>query len=45
LLADLATLCKNRVRWANSEAEFERVARPTELQRRVFELLGLPLAG
>ncbi len=42
LLKDLATLCKNRVRWISSSAvEFERVTLPTTLQRRVFELLGL----
>ena len=45
LLKDLATLCKNRVRWSSrSEVEFERVTMPTALQRRVFELLGLGLA-
>ena len=42
LLKDLATLCKNRVRW-NSNAEFDRVTLPTALQRRVFDLLGLCL--
>lgn len=46
LLKDLATLCKNRVRWSSrSEVEFERVTMPTTLQRRVFELLGLSLVG
>lgn len=46
LLKDLATLCKSRVRWAaHAELEFERVTLPTELQRRVFELLGLNLAS
>jgi hypothetical protein len=46
LLKDLATLCKNRVRWtSSSEVEFERVTMPTEVQRHVFELLGLGLAG
>ena len=45
LLKDLATLCKSRVRWASrSELEFERITLPTDLQRRVFELLGLHLA-
>ncbi len=44
LLKDLATLCKNRVRWSSgSDVEFERVTLPTALQRRVFELLGLGL--
>ena len=46
LLKDLATLCKNRVRWTSSvEMEFERVTLPTELQRRVFEILGLGLGA
>ena len=46
LLKDLATLCRNRVRWtSSSEVEFERVTMPTELQRHVFKLLGLGLAG
>ena len=40
LLKDLATQCKNRVRWDSSpNVEFERVTMPTDLQRRVFELL------
>ena len=46
LLRDLATLCKNRLRWeSHANAEFERVTEPTALQRRAFELLGLPLAS
>jgi transposase len=46
LLKDLATLCKNRVRWTSTpEVEFHRVTMPTALQRHVFELLGLGLAG
>lgn len=45
LLKDLATLCKNRVRWTSSpEVEFQRVTMPTTLQRHVFELLGFSLA-
>jgi hypothetical protein len=44
LLKDLATLCKNRVRWGtHAEAEFDRLTMPTTLQRRVFELLDIPL--
>jgi len=44
LLKDLATLCKNRVRWESApELEFERLTLPTSLQRRVFDLLGLSL--
>lgn len=46
LLKDLATLCKNRVRWSSSsEVEFEQLTLPTTLQRRVFELLGLPVTA
>lgn len=46
LLKDLATLCKHRVRWSSrSEIEFERVTIPTDLQRHVFELLGLGPSG
>ena len=46
LLKDLATMCKNRVRWSSkSEVEFERVTLPTALQRHVFELLGLGMVG
>ncbi len=45
LLKDLATQCKNRMRWDSSpEIEFERITVPTDLQRRVFELLGLPMS-
>lgn len=44
LLKDLATQCKNRVRWDSSpDVEFERVTLPTDLQRRAFELLGLSM--
>jgi transposase len=46
LLKDLATLCKNRLRWSStSSVEFERVTLPTSLQRRVFDLLGLRLGA
>lgn len=46
LLRDLSTLCKNHVRWeSSSDLEFERITLPTDLQRRVFELLGLNLAS
>jgi hypothetical protein len=42
LLKDLATRCKNRVRWNSSpDVEFERMTLPTDLQRRIFNLLGL----
>jgi transposase len=46
LLKDLATLCKNRLRWSsNPEVEFQRVTLPTALQRQVFHLLGLSVVG
>lgn len=42
LLADLATLAKNRVRTAGvTPSEFYLLTRPTEVQRRAFELLGV----
>jgi transposase len=42
LLKDLATQCKNMVRWASSpDVQFEQITLPTALHRRVFELLGL----
>ena len=46
LLADLATLAKNRVRTgAAGGGEFYMLTRATELQRRVFELLGVSLSS
>ncbi len=46
LLKDLATLCRNRVRWESSpDMEFDRVTLPTDLQRRVFQLLGLAIGS
>jgi transposase len=46
LLKDLATLCKNRVRWESTpQLEFDRLTLPTALQRRVFELLGLSVGS
>ena len=44
LLADLATLCRNRVRLrGGGEQAFEMLTRPTALQQRAFELLGVPV--
>lgn len=40
LLRDLATMTKNRMRFAN--ATFDQVASPTPMQEHVFELLGVP---
>lgn len=46
LLRNLATLCKNRVCWSSHpDAEFDRLTTPTDLQRRIFDLLGLPLGA
>jgi hypothetical protein len=46
LLKDLATLCKNRVRWdSHPETEFDRLTEPTPLQQRVFEILDLSLSS
>jgi hypothetical protein len=44
LLAELATLTRNRVRLADSEHTFEQLAVPTPLQQRAFALLGLKAA-
>lgn len=41
LLADLGTLAKNRVRMNASAAEFEMLTRPTDLQAKALDLLGL----
>lgn len=41
LLADLGTLAKNRVRIAGKESSFYMLTRPTELQARALELLGV----
>ncbi len=43
LLADLATLSKNRV--CMGEASFDQLTSPTPLQERVFELLGVSYRG
>ena len=43
LLRDLATICRNTVRWRSSSATFERVTLPTDSQRRALELLGVSL--
>ena len=45
LLADLGTLAKNRIRIAgNEQNDFFMLTRPTQLQARAFELLGLSLS-
>lgn len=41
LLSDLATLTKNAVRMGNTAVVFDQYARPTKLQDRAFQLLGV----
>jgi transposase len=41
LLKDLATLCRNRMRLTDSDAEFRQLTESTPLQRRVLELLSI----
>jgi len=46
LLADLATVVKNRVQTTGpNPCEFTILTRPTELQRRAFDLLGVVFPG
>jgi hypothetical protein len=48
LLADLATITKNTVevkQLDNKPARFEKLARPTPLQQRAFDLLGVKLVA
>ena len=40
LLADLATLTRNTVRWANAPP-IALLASPTQIQQRAFDLLGV----
>jgi hypothetical protein len=42
LLADLATLTRNTVRWANAPA-MTLLASPTQIQQRAYDLLGVKL--
>jgi transposase len=41
LLDDLGTLAKNRVRIRETDAEFYELTKPTSLQQRAFDLLGV----
>ncbi len=43
LLADLATIAKNRVASKTNDLEFDRITRPTPLQARALELLEVSL--
>lgn len=46
ILDDMATLCKNRVRAAGvAESEFYLLTRPTALQARALELLGVTVSA
>ena len=42
LLADLATICANRVQPTDNTPSFTMLTTPTSLQRKTFELLGVP---
>lgn len=41
LIAELGTLCRNEVRLYPGEHSFRQLTRPTDLQARAFELLGV----
>jgi hypothetical protein len=43
LLDHLATLTRDRVRFAGSDVEIDKLAHPTPTQRRAFELLDTPI--
>ncbi len=43
MLKDLATICKNRVRFVDTTTVTEMLTRPTPLQQRAFDLLGVTL--
>lgn len=43
LLAELGTLCRNRVRIETTDESYDQLTEPTPLQARAFELLGLNL--
>ena len=43
MLADLATLTRNRVRIGDLDAEYDKLTTPTNYQRHVFSLLDVTL--
>jgi hypothetical protein len=43
LIAELGTVCRNEIRIGQAEHTFARLTKPTELQARAFELLGVKL--
>jgi transposase len=45
LLADLATLAKNRVRLNGGQTEFYQLTEATAAQRHAFDLLGVPITA
>lgn len=43
LLDHLATLTRNRIRFADSDTVIDKLAQPTDLQRQAFDLLDAPI--
>ena len=43
VLQDLGTLCRNRIRISDYDAEYDKLTSPTPYQQHVFELLGVAL--
>ena len=43
LLEHLATLTRNQVRFAGTQAAIPMLAEPTSAQREAFELIGVPI--
>lgn len=44
LIAELGTLCRNEIRIGQAEHTYTRLTKPSALQARAFELLGVKLA-
>jgi hypothetical protein len=42
ILSDLGTLCRNRIRIAEFNSEFDKQTLATPYQQHVFNLLGVP---
>ena len=45
LLADLGTLCRNKVRIGAAQRTFTRLTKPSDFQARALELLGVKLGA
>ena len=43
VLKDLGTLCRNRIRISNYDAEYDKLTSPTPYQQHVLGLLGVDL--